>query len=164
MFEIGDRVVHAMHGAGIIVDIEVKQVLGKDSKYYILKMPLNEMRVMVPVSKADEVGVRKILQAEEMDKIFEVLKEEEEEPTQTNWNRRYRYNLDRIKSGDIEEIARVVSSLQRLDSVKSLSTGERKMLNNAKRIITSEMVLVYEKSYDTIVEEVDRAIDAGKEG
>lgn len=158
MFDIGDKVVYPMHGAGIIVGIEDREILGEKKEYYILKMPINNMNVMVPVGNVGEVGVREVLTKEEMDKIVEILESYEEVDMPKNWNRRYRFNMDRIKSGEIEEIARVVRCLERLDKEKTLSTGERKMLTSAKQIIVSEMVLVYEKPVEEIEGFVDKAV------
>ena len=158
MYNIGDEVVYPMHGAGVIVGVEDKEILGKIRKYYILKMPIKEMKVMVPVENAEEVGVRNILGKEEMDEVLEILSGKDKTKMPSNWNRRYRFNMDRIKSGDIKEIARVVRFLERVDQEKSLSTGERKMLTGAKQIIISEMVLVYKKDPDSIIKLVDDAV------
>lgn len=157
MFSIGDKVVYPIHGAGIIVDVETKEVLGETHEYYILQLPINHMRVMVPVASAEEVGVRDILEPSEMDVVFEVLKQASE-PMPKNWSRRYRFNLERIKSGDIREIAKVIKDLEHLDAKKTLSTGERKLLNNARQIIISEMVLVYDKDIDEVSASLERAI------
>ena len=158
MFSIGDKVVYPIHGAGVIADIQEKEVLGEVQEYYILKMPTNHMNVMVPVSQIKKLGVREILSKEEMDQVFEIFSQEDQSKLPKNWNRRYRYNMDRIKSGDIEEIARVVLCLENLDKEKNLSTGERKMLNNAKQIIISEMILVYDKDQEELSDLIDHAI------
>ena len=158
MFEIGDKVVYPMHGAGIVINIDVKEVLGEERRYYILRMPINGMRVMVPVENAKELGVRYIYGTNEMDKVFEILKDDSEENLPSNWNRRYRFNMARIKSGDLTEIAKVVRCLTKMDEEKTLSTGERKLLNNARQIIVSEMALVYDKSVSEIDSLVEKAI------
>ena len=155
MFNIGDKIVYPIHGAGEIVAIEEREILGDVHKYYIMRLPINDLKVMVPVKNAKEIGVRDISDADTMEKVLKALSSEEEVSMPKNWNRRYRYNLDKIKSGDLMEIADVVRSLESLDREKSLSTGERKILNEAKQIIVSEMVLVFEK----IVEEVTKLID-----
>ena len=121
-------------------------------------MPTNQMNVMVPVSQMKKLGVRAILSKEEMDQVYEIFTQPDETKLPKNWNRRYRYNMDRIKTGDIEEIAKVVLCLENLDHEKSLSTGERKMLNNAKQIIISEMILVYGKDEEELSEWIDDAI------
>ena len=155
MYEVGDKVVYPMHGAGIIVGKEEKEILGEKKEYYILRMPINKMNLMIPIDNINELGIRYILTAEEMDEVLKVLKAHEQIDIPKNWNRRYRFNLERIKSGDIVEIARVVRCLERLDEKKTLSTGERKMLTSAKQIIISEMVLVYDKD----VEEVKKLVE-----
>ena len=158
MFKIGDKVVYPMHGAGTIVAIEDKEILGKKHEYYVLLLPINKLKVMIPVKKADEVGVRKIMEISEMEEVLEILSSEEKFKMPTNWNRRYRFNLDKIKSGNLIEIAGVIKSLEKLDSKKSLSTGERKILNEARIIIISEMALVFDKDVDEVVSMVDEAI------
>ena len=158
MFSIGDKVVYPMHGAGTIVAIEDREILGKKHEYYVLLLPINKLKVMIPVKKADEVGVRKIMEVSEMEEVLEILSSEEKFKMPTNWNSRYRFNLDKIKSGNLIEIAGVIKSLEKLDSKKSLSTGERKILNEARIIIISEMALVFDKDVDEVVSMVDEAI------
>ena len=112
----------------------------------------------MPVKNAKEIGVRDISDADTMEKVLKALSSEEEVSMPKNWNRRYRYNLDKIKSGDLMEIADVVRSLESRDREKSLSTGERKILNEAKQIIVSEMVLVFEKNVEEVTKLIDDAI------
>lgn len=123
-----------------------------------MRLPINDLKVMVPVKNAKEIGVRDISDADTMEKVLKALSSEEEVSMPKNWNRRYRYNLDKIKSGDLMEIADVVRSLESLDREKSLSTGERKILNEAKQIIVSEMVLVFEKNVEEVTKLIDDAI------
>lgn len=158
MFQIGDKIVYPNHGAGVIVDVEKKEILGEIREYFILKMPINDMQVMVPVGSMREIGVREIKTREEMDQVFEVFKSSQRKEMPSNWNRRFRYHQEIIKEGDLGEIAEVVKNLEYLDLQKSLSTGERKMLNNARQIILSEMVLVYEESLDKVTSLIDTAI------
>lgn len=140
MFNIGDKIVYPMHGAGIIIAIEEKEILGDKAKYYIMKMPIGDMKVMVPVKNVDEIGIREIAGNDEIEQVFDVLKGRQTKMPQ-NWNRRYRLNMDKIKSGNIYEIASVVRNLMIRDKEKGLSTGERKMLSNAKQMLVSEIVL-----------------------
>ena len=130
MFNIGDNVVYPMHGAGAIDSIEEKDILGKKEAYYILKMP-GEVKVMVPVNRAEEIGVRKIIDKTSADKVFMVL-EENETDMAVNWNKRYRDNMEKMKTGDIYEVADVVRNLSFKQKDKGLSTGEKKMLLNGK--------------------------------
>lgn len=157
MYKIGDRIVYPMHGAGEIVAIEEKEILGENKEYYIMEIPIGEIRVMVPVDSVEESTVRDIMTREEMDDVIETLKESRTSMPK-NWNHRYRNNMDKIKSGDILEIAEVVRNLELLDTEKSLSTGERKMLANAKQIIVSETLLVYDISQEEAEELVNEAI------
>lgn len=162
MFNIGDRIVYPMHGAGIIENVEEREILGEKRRYFIMRMPIGDMKVMVPVDNVEEVGVREIIDKEEMKEVIDVLKGCKTDMPQ-NWNRRYRLNMDRIKSGDIFEIAAVVRNLMLLDSEKGLSTGERKMLNDAKQMLVSEMVLVCELGLDEVEELVAEAISFSEE-
>lgn len=150
MFEVGDKIVYPMHGAGVIENIEEKEILGEKRSYFIMRMPIGEMKVMVPVDNVEEVGVREVVDEAGIEEVMEVLKRDKSEMS-NNWNRRFRANMDRIKSGDIHEIAGVVKNLMLRDVEKPLSTGERKMLNDAKQMLVSEMVLVL----DLTVEEVE---------
>lgn len=156
MFNIGDRIVYPMHGAGIIVAEEEKEILGEKRKYFIMKMPMSDMKVMIPIDSVEEIGIRPVVDEEEIEKVKLVLADEETEMSQ-NWNRRYRANMDKIKSGDIYEIAGVVRNLVLRDREKGLSTGERKMLSNAKQMLVSEMVLSKEmenEEADNLIEEI----------
>lgn len=161
MFKIGDKIVYPVHGAGVIVDIESKVILGEKKEYYVMKIPVNEMKVLVPLGSMADVGIRDIKSPEEMDKVLDVLKDPAKEKMPANWNRRYRFHQDKIKTGDLEEIAKVIKNLESLDREKALSTGERKILNTARQIILSEMVLIYDKSFDEVVELVDKTMAEG---
>ncbi len=147
LFNVGDKVVYPMHGAGIIEAIEEKEILGEIKKYYIMRIPIGDMKVMIPMSNVDEVGLREIVDDKEMDEVLGILKNDQTDMS-SNWNRRYRENLDKMKSGDIYEIADVVRNLMLRDLEKGLSTGERKMLDNAKQILISELVLAKEIEQD----------------
>jgi CarD family transcriptional regulator len=156
MFVIGDKVVYPMHGAGIIESIEEKEILGETRAYYILHIPYGNMQVMVPVDNSEQAGIRPTVSSEKVDQIYELLGEEST-AMDDNWNRRFRENMEKLKSGDIGEVAQVVRNLMRVDRVKKLSTGEKKMLANAKQILISEVVLVKELSetdIDELLEEI----------
>lgn len=148
MFDIGDKIVYPMHGAGIIEDIEEKKILGQSRRYYILRVPCGDMKIMIPIESCDEIGVRAIISMEQMNTVIEILKGDSTEMS-NNWNRRYRENMDKLKTGDIYNVAEVVRNLMRTDKEKKLSTGEKKMLSNAKQILISEMILVNDMDQDT---------------
>ncbi|OPL10039.1 MAG: CarD family transcriptional regulator [Firmicutes bacterium ML8_F2] len=141
MFSIGDRVVYPMHGAGVIEAIEEKEILGARKKYYVMKLPMGEMKVLIPTDSISQVGLREVIEKEEVPRVFVVLKGDQPELS-SNWNRRYRNHLEKIKSGDIYEVAEVVRNLMLRDREKGLSTGESKMLDTARQILISELVLV----------------------
>lgn len=143
LFNVGDKVVYPMHGAGIIESIEEKEILGVKKKYYIMRIPIGDMKVMIPMNSVDGIGLREVVNDKEIDEVIGILRDVRTDMP-ANWNRRYRANLDKLKSGDIYEIADVVRNLMIRDQEKGLSTGERKMLDNAKQILISEMVLAKE--------------------
>lgn len=156
MFNVGDKIVYPMHGAGTIDAIEEKDILGEKQAYYIIKMP-GEVKVMVPTAKAEEIGVRNIISKENAGKVFEILEENETEMS-NNWNKRYRDNIEKMKSGDIYEVADVVRNLSFKQKEKGLSTGEKKMLNNAKQILVSELVLAEHASKEEVETLIDNKI------
>jgi len=141
MYKIGDLVVYPMHGAGVIVALEDKEVFGIVKEYYILNMPIGGMKVSLPVDSIEKIGVRDIISNEEADQLLEDFYNHECDET-TNWNKRYRENMEKIKSGSITSVAFVVKALMIRDKAKGLSTGERKMLSSAKQIMLSELMLV----------------------
>ena len=157
MFNVGDKVVYPMHGAGIIEGIEEKNVLGEKQNYYIIKMP-GEVKVMVPTAKAADVGVRDIIDSNTASKVFKVLEANSTEMSM-NWNKRYRDNMEKMKSGDIYEVADVVRNLSFKQKEKGLSTGEKKMLLNAKQILVSELTLAENSKKEDIEEMVNSKID-----
>ncbi len=140
MFNVGDKVVYPMHGAGIIEAIEEREILGERQQYYVMRLPIGDMKVMIPTRNVDGIGLRGIVDDADVTKVFEILRGQKTSMS-TNWNRRYRANLEKIKSGDIFEVAEVVRNLMLRDREKGLSTGERKMLDNARQILISELVL-----------------------
>lgn len=157
MFNVGDKIVYPMHGAGTIDAIEEKDILGEKQAYYIIKMP-GEVKVMVPTTKAEEIGVRNIIDKESAGKVIQILEENETEMS-NNWNKRYRDNMEKMKSGDIYEVADVVRNLAFKQKEKGLSTGEKKMLNNAKQILVSELVLAEHASQDDVEQLIDNKIN-----
>lgn len=149
MFQVGDKIVHPMHGAGIIESIVTQKVNGVVRDYYSLKLPVRAMVVMIPVENCTEIGVRPIVDGDRAAKVLEVFPTLDVPVTQ-NWNRRYRENMERLKSGDLFEVARVVKGLMQRDTDHGLSTGERKMLHSAKQILISEIVLAQCRSYEDV--------------
>ena len=157
MFSIGDKVVYPMHGAGIISNIEEKQVLGETRAYYILNMPYGNMQVMVPVNNADQAGLRPVSDEAMVEKIVETLGAPST-PMDDNWNRRTRDNMEKLKSGDPCVVAEVIRNLTRVEREKKLSTGEKKLLVNAKQALASEIVLVKNVDENAAMDMIDSAI------
>jgi CarD family transcriptional regulator len=154
MFDVGDKVVYPMHGAGVIEAVEEREILGEKQKYYILRIPMGDMRVMVPLESAEEVGLRGVIDKEDVQKVYDVLAGDRTKMS-SNWNRRYRANLEKIRTGDVFEVAEVVRNLTYREREKGLSTGERRMLENAMQILISELVI----AEDSHVEDVEKAIE-----
>ena len=157
MFQIGDKVVHPMHGAGIVESIVQKKVDGVLRDYYIKNLPGRSMIVMIPTDSCDAIGVRPVMNREQADQVLAAIPNIQVEMT-ANWNHRYRENMERLKSGDLLEVARVIKGLSARDAKRGLSTGERKMLHAAKQILISELVLSTSQSYEDVEHELDTAL------
>ena len=158
MFKVGDRVVYPMHGAGIIEAVEEKDISGTVEKYYVIRLSMGEMKIMVPVSNVQLVGVREVIGKDEVVKVLDILKSKTSIMS-SNWKRRYSANMEKIKSGNIYEVAEVVRNLSLRDREKGLSTGERKMLENARQILLSELVLAQNITEEQVEEMVEGCLN-----
>ena len=156
-FQIGDKVVHPMYGAGVLESVVQKKVDGVTREYYIMKLPQRSMVVTVPTENSEEIGVRPVIDREQADKLLAAIPGIQVEMT-ANWNHRYRENLERLKSGNLLEVAAVVKGLTLRDARRGLSTGERKMLHSARQILISELVLSTSQSYEDVEAELDTAL------
>jgi CarD family transcriptional regulator len=148
-FEIGDNVVYPHHGAGKVVRKEQKEVLGESREYLTIKILHNDMTVMVPSENAALAGLRRVIDDVTVKKVQAVLQDECSEMPK-NWNRRFKHNRDKIKTGDIYELAEVVRNLAVRESEKGLSTGEKQMFTRAKRILASELMYALEMDEDEV--------------
>ena len=142
-FEIGDSVVYPHHGAGKVLRKEMKNVLGESREYLTIKILHNDMTVMVPTENAALAGLRRVIDEETVQKVLAVLQDECSEMPK-NWNRRFKHNRDKIKTGDIYELAEVVRNLAIREAEKGLSTGEKQMFTRAKKILASELMYALE--------------------
>lgn len=140
MFKVGDRVVYPAHGAGVIESIEEQEVLGERKQYYVMRLPIGDMKVMVPTDGLQEIGLREVMSEDTFCAVLEVLQSRKSLMSK-NWSHRYRSNLEKIRSGNVYELAEVVRNLYQRDREKGLSNGERKMLDSARQILLSEIVL-----------------------
>jgi CarD family transcriptional regulator len=145
LFEVGDKVVYPHHGAGTVVKKEKREVLGQTREYLTIQILHNDMTVQVPCESADKVGLRSIIDEETVNLVVKALSGGSTEMPK-NWNRRFKHNRDKMKTGDIFELAEVVRNLSLRDHEKGLSTGEKQMFVKAKKILASE--LMYAKSMD----------------
>lgn len=157
MFSIGDLVVHPMHGAGVIDDIVRERVAGTTKEYYVFKMPMGGLILKIPTENSHAIGIRKVISKAEADELLEEIPAIAVEHN-ANWNKRYQENLLRLKSGDLREVAQVIKGLMRRDTLRGLSTGERKMLHSAKQIMISELVLVLDSDYKSVEGQLDRVM------
>ncbi len=146
-FEIGDHVVYPHHGAGKVLKKEVKKMFGSEREYLTIKILHNDMTVMVPCENAGIAGLRHIIDEETVQKVLAVLQDELSEMPK-NWNRRFKHNRDKIKTGIIFETAEVVRNLAIREHDKGLSTGEKQMYTRAKKILASELMYALDKSED----------------
>lgn len=153
MFSIGDMIYYPRHGAGIIEGIEEKEVLGEKRKYYVIRIALGDMRVMVPIDKTEVHGIRNITSADRIDDIYIILSGETSCMCK-NWSKRYRENEAIIREGDIFKISELVKNLTVADREKKLSTGEKRMLENVRQLLVSELMLILNESYDKTEEKV----------
>ena len=157
MFQVGDKIVHPMHGAGVVDSIVSKKVDGVSRDYYNMKLPVGGMLVMIPVQTCAEIGVRAIISAEEAEQVIAAIPTVEIDMI-SNWNQRYRENMLRLKSGDLLEVAKVVKGLVHRDGERGLSTGERKMLYSARQILISELVLAEDCTYEEMEERINQVL------
>lgn len=159
MFSIGDKVVYPMHGAGTIESIEEKEMFGDTAEYYIIKMPVGDMKLMVPTETATDIGVREVSNSSVAPSVFAVLEKPKAEYIyENNWSRRYKSNVDKIKTGDILEVADVVRDLSHRHMERGLSTAEKKMLNSAKEILISELMLAQGMEHSEVDKEIEEKI------
>jgi len=148
-FEIGDSVVYPHHGAGKVLRKEQKDVLGESREYLTIKILHNDMTVMVPTENAAIAGLRRVIDEETVKKVLAVLTDDCSEMPK-NWNRRFKHNRDKIKTGDIYELAEVVRNLAVREHQKGLSTGEKQMFTRAKKILASELMYALEMNEEEV--------------
>ena len=157
MFKIGDKIVYPNHGAGVIDSIEKKEFLGEEKEYFILKMPIGSMDISIPISNIDKMNVREVIDKKDGDEVLRIL-DDDPTPMPDNWNVRYRQNQEVIKTGNIFKIAEMVRNLAILDKEKGLSTTEKKLLNRARRIMASELVMAGSLEKEKAEEMIDESI------
>ena len=155
MYLVGDKVVHPMHGAGVIRDIVEERLAGQRKSYYVFSLPVGELVLKIPTESCEKIGIRSLSTAEAIAALIGKIPQLSVEMT-VNWNQRYRENMDRLKSGQLVEVAQVIKALMWRDRDRGLSNGERKMLHSAKQILLSEVVLVNGTDYKETEQQIDR--------
>jgi CarD family transcriptional regulator len=157
LYELGDKVVYPHHGAGKIVRKEIKEVLGQRREYLTIQILHNDMTVMVPTENADKAGLRKVIGEETVDEVIAVLRGEGTHMPK-NWNRRFKHNREKIKTGDVFELAEVVRNLSIRDLDKGLSTGEKQMFSRAKKILASELMYARDMEEQEAIDFLDNLL------
>ena len=157
MYTVGEKVVHPMHGAGVITEIAEEYLRGGVERYYVFTAPLSGLTLKIPVNNSGAIGLRRLISRQQLTETLSAMSEGEEDTTE-NWNHRYRENMERIKSGDLRQVAHVIRNLMRRETRRGLSTVERKMLRSAKQILLSEMMLVEDISYDGAEQLLSRSV------
>ena len=160
MYKVGDKVVYPHHGAGTVVKREKREVLGEKREYLTIKILHNDMTVNVPADNAERVGLRKVIDEEAVKKVVKYLTSGGTEMPK-NWNRRFKHNRDKMKTGDIYELAEVVRNLALRDGEKGLSTGEKQMYVKAKKILASELMYAKTMSEDEALEWLEETLTEG---
>lgn len=160
MFSVGDKVVYPMHGAARVEAIEERIYDDKPAQYLVLSMFLGNMKVRVPLCNSEKVGLRPVIPKNKMTEIQKVLKTEVVNNLKSiTWNRRFTIYLDKMKTGDVLDLAEVISILARQDKQKRLSTGERRLLGNARQILASEIMIVKDSSIESAEKWIDKALN-----
>lgn len=154
-FKVGDKAVYPAQGVAEVMSIEEREIAGSRQRFYVLKILDSERRIMVPVKNADVVGLRNVICEAEIREIFEILRERTVAYDNQTWNRRYRGFMDKIKTGSIYDVAEVLRDLYRLKTEKSLSFGEKRMLENARGLVVKELAIALDRTEDSVREEIE---------
>lgn len=155
-FRVGEMAVYPAQGVVEVVGNEEKQISGTPQRFYVLRIVDTDMRIMVPVAKAHEVGLRRVIGEDEIEEVFDILRETEVHADKQTWNRRYRGFMEKIKTGSLFEVAEVYRDLYRLKATKTLSFGERRMLDTAKNLIVKELAVARKTSESKTERDLER--------
>lgn len=156
-FDVGDKVVYPHHGAATIERREAREAFGEAREYLELRMAYGDLTLMVPVDSADEVGLRPVIDADEVHEVFAVLAKRDVR-LPTNWSRRYKNHEEKLKSGDVYQVTEVVRNLALRDQDKGLSAGEKRMLAKARQILVSELIFALGVSAEEAEAKLDAAL------
>ncbi len=154
-FKVGDKAVYPAHGVGEVKSIESKEIMGAKQTFYVLQILDSGMKIMVPTTNINAVGLREVISDTEVDDVYEILKQRDVQIDNQTWNRRYREYMDKIKTGSVYEIAEVLRDLSILKFKKELSFGERKMLDTAKNLLMKELAICEDREEEEIEDEIN---------
>jgi len=160
-FTIGDKAVYPSQGVAEVVGIEKKEVYGKIQNFYVLRGLETGLRILVPIDKADQVGLRKVAGRAEIEEVLEILRDKEVHIDRQTWNRRYRGFMEKIKSGSLFEVAEVFRDLSRLKRTKTLSFGERRMLDTARDLVVQELCVARKTDQNAVEQELEKVLSEG---
>jgi CarD family transcriptional regulator len=156
-FRVGDKVVYPAQGVASIIGVETKEIGGRLTSFYLLRILDSDMKILVPTDKAHQVGLREVATHQEVDEVLELLGERDVHLDKQTWNRRYRGFMEKIKTGSLFEVAEVFRDLYRLKTSKTLSFGERRMLDTAKNLIVKELSISRNWTQQRVEKELDKA-------
>jgi CarD family transcriptional regulator len=156
-FDVGDKVVYPHHGAAIIEKRERKNMFGERTDYLVLRLAYGDLTLMVPADNAEEIGLRDVINDEEVEEVFAVLRKKEARMP-TNWSRRFKNHVEKLKSGDIYQVAEVVRNLSIRENDKGLSAGEKRMLAKARQILVSELTFALNVDEEAAEERLDETL------
>jgi CarD family transcriptional regulator len=156
-FKIGDKAVYPAHGVVEVVGVDTKEINKTICAFYVLKVLENEMQIMVPKQKAEQVGLRQVVSAQEANEVFDVLRDQDVHIDKQTWNRRYRGFMEKIKTGSLFDVAEVYRDLFRLKSTKNLSFGERRMLDTARTLMVKELAVARKWTEAKVEQELEKA-------
>lgn len=160
-FAVGQKAVYPARGIADIVGVERKEIHGHVQSFYVLRLAGNDLRIMVPIDKADQVGLRPIAGTEDVNEVLQILREKAVRFDRNTWNRRYRGFMEKIKSGSLFEVAEVFRDLSRLKHTKTLSFGERRMLDTARDLVVTELSVARRTDEHTIGQELEQVLSEG---
>jgi CarD family transcriptional regulator len=158
VFRQGDKVVYPHHGAAIIEELREREIFGERKTYFVLRLTQGDLTLMVPVDNCKEVGLRQVCSKREVKKVFDLLREEETRMP-TNWSRRFKTNVEKIRSGDIFQVAEVVRNLSIREKEKGLSAGEKRMLARARQILISELTFAVDSTEERAEAMLDKVLE-----
>ncbi len=153
-FAVGDKAVYPAQGVAEVVSIDTREIMGTSQTFYVLRVLDSDKKIMIPVEKVDDVGLRQIIGDKEIEEVYDILRERDVDLNTQTWNRRYRAYVEKIQTGSPFEISEVLRDLNLLKSHKTLSFGEKKMLDNAERLLVQELAIAKNATEEAVTEEI----------